>query len=225
MPLFVNLFLTFFKFEFFGNVRILPSYVSLASVWKTFMVCIPFEIEFEGCVTGHYMYKKPGLTWLTKNFQQKRNLKILTTKYFVKIVKNEGLSEYCTTVILTGATISCKITGKWENKLGNGLEVPCIYKGYGPIFIVQRIEILIMGFFRSASGYLGSVRCLALSDVSYSDECRTKKYFQYAENMILLFFAILTDFNKNNVKTARFFVIYFLIIPTGAATWSNSNEF
>ena len=30
-----------------------------------------------------------------------------------------------------------------------------------------------------------------LSDVSYSDECRTKKYFQYAENMIPLFFAIL----------------------------------
>ena len=30
-----------------------------------------------------------------------------------------------------------------------------------------------------------------LSDVSYSDECRTKKYFQYAENMIPLFLAIL----------------------------------
>ena len=30
-----------------------------------------------------------------------------------------------------------------------------------------------------------------LSDVSYSDECRTKKYFQYAENMFPLFSAIL----------------------------------
>ena len=34
-----------------------------------------------------------------------------------------------------------------------------------------------------------------LSDVSYSDECRTKKYFQYAENMFPLFFAILIFFN------------------------------
>ena len=32
-----------------------------------------------------------------------------------------------------------------------------------------------------------------LSDVSYSDECRTKKYFQYAENMFPLFFAILKN--------------------------------
>ena len=34
-------------------------------------------------------------------------------------------------------------------------------------------------------------RIWLLSDVSYSDECRTKKYFQYAENMFPLFFAIL----------------------------------
>ena len=30
-----------------------------------------------------------------------------------------------------------------------------------------------------------------LSDVSYSDECRTNKYYQYAENRFPLFFAIL----------------------------------
>ena len=30
-----------------------------------------------------------------------------------------------------------------------------------------------------------------LSDVSYYDECRTKKYFQYAENMFPFFVAIL----------------------------------
>ena len=48
---------------------------------------------------------------------------------------------------------------------------------------------------RSASGYLGSVLGVwLLSDVSYSDECRTKKYFQYAENIFPLFFAILKFF-------------------------------
>ena len=45
--------------------------------------------------------------------------------------------------------------------------------------------------FRSASGYLGSVRCLAIIRRFISDECRTKKYFQYAENMIPLFLVIL----------------------------------
>ena len=53
--------------------------------------------------------------------------------------------------------------------------------------------------FRSASGYLGSVRCLVLSDVSYSDECRTKKYFQYAENMFQLFFAILKFYSTKHL--------------------------
>ena len=36
-----------------------------------------------------------------------------------------------------------------------------------------------------------------LSDVSYSDECQTKKYFQYAENMIPLFLVILKFCSAN----------------------------
>ena len=38
-----------------------------------------------------------------------------------------------------------------------------------------------------------------LSDVSYSDECQTKKYFQYAENMFPLFFAILKFCNTKHL--------------------------
>ena len=38
-----------------------------------------------------------------------------------------------------------------------------------------------------------------LSDVSYSDECRTKKYFQYAENMIPLFLVILKFYSSKHL--------------------------
>ena len=41
-----------------------------------------------------------------------------------------------------------------------------------------------------------------LSDVSYSDKCRTKKYFKYAENMFPLFFAILM-FSDSKVTMFR----------------------
>ena len=52
----------------------------------------------------------------------------------------------------------------------------------------SRAPFFLSRGFRSASVYL---RVWLLSDVSYSDECRSKKYFQYAENMFPLFFAIL----------------------------------
>ena len=62
----------------------------------------------------------------------------------------------------------------------------------------KRIENHVRGksrtsFFLSASGYLGPFGVWLLSDVSYSEECRTKKYFQYAENMFPLLAVILKN--------------------------------
>ena len=51
-----------------------------------------------------------------------------------------------------------------------------------------------------------------LSDVSHSDECRTKKYFQYAENMIPLFLAILMNLIIIHIflnEDMHFFMLYY----------------
>ena len=49
-------------------------------------------------------------------------------------------------------------------------------------------------------GIYVSLGAWLLSDVSYSDECRTKKYFQYAENMIPLFFALLKGYRFKRLR-------------------------
>ena len=43
----------------------------------------------------------------------------------------------------------------------------------------------------TASGYIFRLTFRPLSDVSYSDECRTKKAFTYAKRMLPLFRAVV----------------------------------
>ena len=44
----------------------------------------------------------------------------------------------------------------------------------------------------AASGYIFRSTFGSLSDVLYSDECRTKKAFQYVKRMLPLFLAVVT---------------------------------
>ena len=46
------------------------------------------------------------------------------------------ISKYCTSALLCGGTIKCEITGKRQNKRGNGLEAPCKYIVKGPFHII-----------------------------------------------------------------------------------------
>ena len=50
--------------------------------------------------------------------------------------------------MLAGATISCKIAGKPEDRRGNGFEVPCISKGNELKFTVERVEMLLMDYLK-----------------------------------------------------------------------------
>lgn len=119
-------------------------------------ICIPCKFEFQSYVTGHHIYKKTWTPVMDEELLTETEPENPHDKYAVKVAKNEQvvghipreLSKYCTTAMLAGGTISCKIAGKRENKRGNGLEVPCIYKVKGPKFIVEKVEMLIVDYLK-----------------------------------------------------------------------------
>ena len=51
-----------------------------------------------------------------------------------------------TSARLRGGTIKCEITGKRQNKRGNGLEVPCKYIVKRPFHMVLNIEKIIKDY-------------------------------------------------------------------------------
>ena len=53
------------------------------------------------------------------------------------------ISRYWTSVLLCGGTIKYEITGKRQNKRGNGLEVACEYKYKGPFHMILNVEKII----------------------------------------------------------------------------------
>ena len=65
-------------------------------------------------------------------------------KHAVKVAKEGEIvgrlpklfSKYCTLILLSGGTIQTTVTGKRENKRGNGLELPC--KVNAPFFICSK---------------------------------------------------------------------------------------
>ena len=53
------------------------------------------------------------------------------------------LSKYRTVVLLSGERITWEATGKHENKIRSGLDVPCIYRIKGPKYMVKNVELFI----------------------------------------------------------------------------------
>ena len=56
------------------------------------------------------------------------------------------ISKNCTTALLCGGTIKCEITGKTQNKRGNGLEVPFKYVVKGPFHLILNVEKIIKDY-------------------------------------------------------------------------------
>ena len=50
------------------------------------------------------------------------------------------------TSFLCGGTMKCEVTGKRQNKRGNGLEVPCKYIIKGPFYMIANIECIIKDY-------------------------------------------------------------------------------
>ena len=72
-------------------------------------------------------------------------MKVLKEKEVVGHVPRD-ISKYCTTALLCGGTIKCEITGRRQNKRGNGLEVPCEYIVKGPFHVILDVEKIIKDY-------------------------------------------------------------------------------
>ena len=72
-------------------------------------------------------------------------------KYAVKVLKESemvghvprDISKYCISTLFCGGTMKCEITGKRQNKRGNGLEVPCEYIVKEPFHMILNVEKII----------------------------------------------------------------------------------
>ena len=89
------------------------------------------------------------LPWM-KNYQRLRNRKTITTNMRWKFQKRtkwlDMFPVIFTSARLRGGTIKCEITGKRQNKRGNGLEVPCKYIVKRPFHMVLNIEKIIKDY-------------------------------------------------------------------------------
>ena len=100
-------------------------------------------------VRGHHVYKSVWTPLLGERLLVRPETGNNHDKYTVSVVKHGGIvghlpRELSRTVwhfILHGGQVTCEVTGK--RKLGNGLEVPCIYKFIGTRKLVSRIEELL----------------------------------------------------------------------------------
>ena len=53
------------------------------------------------------------------------------------------ISRFYCFVLNSGGRITASVTGRRENKRGNGLEVPCSYKIKGPKTFLSKAEVII----------------------------------------------------------------------------------
>ena len=118
-------------------------------------VCTPYVFEFESYITGHHVYKDIWTPILGEKLATAMEPQNPHDKYAIKVTKSDevvghiprDISKYCTAALCCGI-ISCEVTGKRQNKRGNGLEVPCKYRLKGPYFVVKKIECIIEDYFK-----------------------------------------------------------------------------
>ena len=103
----------------------------------------------ESVVRGHHIYKKvwtPTLGEILKVFPEPCN----THDWYAVCVKKEDAivghvpreqTKPVRYFLLHGGQVTCEVTGR--RKLGNGLEVPCVYKFQGREKLVKRMQELI----------------------------------------------------------------------------------
>ena len=73
------------------------------------------------------------------------NRKLFYNKFHVTLfLRGRGMTivnvfQYCTLILLSGGTMQATVTGKRENKRGNGLELPCKVTVKAPFFICSKV--------------------------------------------------------------------------------------
>ena len=117
-------------------------------------VCIPYVFESQSYVTGHHVYNDIWTPTSGEKLSTATEPEKHHDKYAVKVLKENEvvghvpreISKCCTSAVLCGGTIKWEITGKRQNKRGNGLDVPCKYILKGPLHMISNVEMIIKDY-------------------------------------------------------------------------------
>ena len=117
-------------------------------------VCIPYVFESQSYVTGHHVYNDIWTPTLGEKLSTATEPEKHHDKYAVKVLKEKEvvghvpreISKCCTSALLCEGTINWEITGKRQNKCGNGLDVPCKYIVKGPLHMISNVEMIIKDY-------------------------------------------------------------------------------
>ena len=114
------------------------------------MFVFPYVFESQSYVTGYHVYNDIWTPTSGEKLSTATEPEKHHDKYAVKVLKENEvvghvpreISKCCTSALLCGGTIKWEITGKRQNKRGNGLDVPCKYIIKGPLHMISNVEMI-----------------------------------------------------------------------------------
>ena len=115
-----------------------------------------YTFEFQEFITGHQVYKDVSTPFHGEKLSCERQTDNIYDKYAVKVVKNaetvshvpRAISPYITYILANGGKVSVEVIGSRQNRRGNGLEVPGLYKIKGPYVATEKGHLLIKDYLR-----------------------------------------------------------------------------
>ena len=115
-----------------------------------------YTFEFQEFITGHHVYKDVWTPFHGEKLSCERQTDNIYDKYAVKVVKNaetvshvpRAISPYITYILANGGKVSVEVIGSRQNRRGNGLEVPGLYKIKGPYVATEKGHLLIKDYLR-----------------------------------------------------------------------------
>ena len=115
-----------------------------------------YTFEFQEFITGHHVYKDVWTPFHGKKLSCESQRDNFSDKYAAKVVKNtetvghvpRAISPYITYILANGGKVTVEVIGSRQNRRGNGLEVPGLYKIKGPYVATEKEHLLIKDYLR-----------------------------------------------------------------------------
>ena len=115
-----------------------------------------YTFEFQEFITGHHVYKDVWTPFHGEKLSCESQPDNFYDKYAVKVVKNtetvghvpRAISPYITYILANGGKVTVEVIGSRQNRRGNGLEVPGLYKIKGPYVATEKGHLLIKDYLR-----------------------------------------------------------------------------
>ena len=115
-----------------------------------------YTFEFQELITGHRVYKHVRTPFHGEKFSCESQPDNFHDKYAVKVVKNKetvghvprAISPYITYILANCGKVTVEVIGSRQNRRGNRLEIPVLYKIKGPYVATEKGHLLIKDYLR-----------------------------------------------------------------------------